>query len=158
MLTISKVDGCAKESFLKGKDQYNWPPCTNYFASAVFYSENYFLHIYKTDYLNKEVNGTEPSHSGRINLKLHSILDYFYSHDLNCLYLLQIRLAGSMWTGNTKGGKYHCTIDLLFDCFGISCIITDNFCFYLQNRLIKTSQTGDQWYSDTSPCSIPYCE
>jgi hypothetical protein len=28
---------------------------------------------------------------------------------------------------------------------------TDNFCFNLQNRLIQTSQTGGQWYSDTSP-------
>ncbi len=32
---------------------------------------------------------------------------------------------------------------------------TDNFCFYLQNTLIQTSQTGGQWYSDTSPFSIP---
>ncbi len=32
---------------------------------------------------------------------------------------------------------------------------TDNFCFYLQNRLFQTSQTGGQWYSDTSPFSIP---
>jgi hypothetical protein len=32
----------------------------------------------------------------------------------------------------------------------------DNFCFYLQNRLIQTSQTGGQWYSDTSPFSIPW--
>jgi hypothetical protein len=33
---------------------------------------------------------------------------------------------------------------------------TDNFCFYLQNRLIQTSETGGQWYSDTSsPFSIP---
>jgi hypothetical protein len=31
---------------------------------------------------------------------------------------------------------------------------TDNLCFYLQNRLIHTSQTGGQWYSDTSPFSI----
>jgi hypothetical protein len=31
----------------------------------------------------------------------------------------------------------------------------DNFCCYLQNRLIQTSQTGGQWYSDTSPFSIP---
>ncbi len=53
-------------------------------------------------------------------------------------------------------GKYHCTIDLLFDWFGISCMATDNFCFYLQNRLIQTSQTGGQWYSDTSPFSIPW--
>jgi hypothetical protein len=33
---------------------------------------------------------------------------------------------------------------------------TDNFCFYLQNRLIQTSQTGGQWYSDSSPFSIPW--
>jgi hypothetical protein len=32
---------------------------------------------------------------------------------------------------------------------------TDNFCFYFQNRLIQTSQTEGQWYSDTSPFSIP---
>ncbi len=31
----------------------------------------------------------------------------------------------------------------------------DNFCFYFQNRLIQTSETGGQWYSDTSPFSIP---
>ena len=29
------------------------------------------------------------------------------------------------------------------------------FCFYSLNRLIQTSQTGGQWYSDTSPFSIP---
>jgi len=33
---------------------------------------------------------------------------------------------------------------------------TDNFRFYLQNRLIQTGQTGGQWYSDTSPFSIPW--
>ncbi len=33
---------------------------------------------------------------------------------------------------------------------------TDNFSFYLQNRLIQTSQTGGQRYSDTSPFSIPW--
>ncbi len=38
--------------------------------------------------------------------------------------------------------KYHCTIDLLFDWFGISCMTTDNFSFNLQNRLIQTSPTG----------------
>ena len=35
---------------------------------------------------------------------------------------------------------------------------TDNFCFYLQNRLIQTSQTGGEWYSDTSPFSITYLQ
>ena len=33
---------------------------------------------------------------------------------------------------------------------------TENFCFYLQNRLIQTSQTGGQRYSDISPFSIPW--
>jgi hypothetical protein len=52
--------------------------------------------------------------------------------------------------------KYHCTIDLLFDWFGISCMTTANICFYLQNRLIQTSQTGGQRHTDTSPFSIPW--
>ncbi len=51
--------------------------------------------------------------------------------------------------------KYHCAFDLLFDWFGISCMTTDNFCFYSQKRLIQTSQTGGQLYNDTSPFSIP---
>jgi hypothetical protein len=33
---------------------------------------------------------------------------------------------------------------------------TDYFCFYFQNRLIQTSQTGGQRNSDTSPFSIPF--
>ncbi len=57
--------------------------------------------------------------------------------------------------GILKVKVYHYTVDLLFDWFGISCKTTDNFCFYLQNRLIQTSQTGVQQYSDTSPFSIP---
>jgi hypothetical protein len=32
---------------------------------------------------------------------------------------------------------------------------SDNFCFYLQNRQIQTSQKGGQWDSDPSPFSIP---
>jgi hypothetical protein len=32
---------------------------------------------------------------------------------------------------------------------------TENFCFYLQSRLIQTSKTGGQLYNDTSPFSIP---
>ncbi len=51
---------------------------------------------------------------------------------------------------------YHSAVDLLFDWFGISCMTTDNICFYLWNRLIQTGQTGDQQYSDTSPFSIPW--
>jgi hypothetical protein len=43
-------------------------------------------------------------------------------------------------------GKYHSTVDLLFDWFGISCMTIDNICVYLKNRLIQTSQTGGQQY------------
>ncbi len=53
-------------------------------------------------------------------------------------------------------GQYHCSIDLLFDWFGISCMTTEIFCFCLQNRPIQTSQTGGQWYGDTSPFSTPW--
>ncbi len=59
------------------------------------------------------------------------------------------------FSGEYERGKYHCTIDLLFDWFGISCMTIENFC-YLQSRLIQTSQTGGQWYSDTSPFSISW--
>jgi hypothetical protein len=34
-------------------------------------------------------------------------------------------------------------------------MITDNCCFYLQNRVIQTSQTGGQQYSDTSTLVFP---
>jgi hypothetical protein len=53
-------------------------------------------------------------------------------------------------------GTYHCTVDVLFDWFGISCMSTANFCFYMQNRPIQTGQTGGQQYSDTSPFSTPW--
>jgi hypothetical protein len=57
-------------------------------------------------------------------------------------------------TREYKRGKYHCTVHLLFDWFGISCMTTGNFCFYLQSRLIQTSKTGGQCYTDTYPFSI----
>jgi hypothetical protein len=56
--------------------------------------------------------------------------------------------------GNTKGGSITVRLTPCFT-FGISCMTTDNFYFYLHNRLIQTSKTGGQWYSDTSPFSIP---
>jgi hypothetical protein len=52
--------------------------------------------------------------------------------------------------GNTNGGSI--TVPLT------SCLIDleSNFCFYLPNRLIQTSQTGGQWYSDTPLFCIPW--
>ena len=45
---------------------------------------------------------------------------------------------------------------LLFDWFGIRCMTAVNFCFYLQNRLIQTSQPRGQLYNHTSPFRIPW--
>jgi hypothetical protein len=54
--------------------------------------------------------------------------------------------------GNTKGRSI--TVPLTSSLTGLES--ADNFCFYLQNRLIQTSQTVGQQYSDTSPFSIPW--
>jgi hypothetical protein len=45
--------------------------------------------------------------------------------------------------GILKGGSITVPLTSLFDWFGISCMSTDNYCFYLQNSLIQTSQMGD---------------
>jgi hypothetical protein len=48
------------------------------------------------------------------------------------------------WIDLSQGilkGEVHCTVDLLFDWFGISRMTTNNFCVIFQNRRIKTSQT-----------------
>ncbi len=54
-------------------------------------------------------------------------------------------------------GKYHCTIDLLFDWFGISCMTSDNFCFYLQKRLIQKCQTGVNFTNILWAAFAPKC-
>ncbi len=52
-------------------------------------------------------------------------------------------------------GKYHCTVDLLFDWFGLVRFANKNKNFQLSYSWFQTSQTGGQWYSDTSAFSIP---
>ncbi len=51
-------------------------------------------------------------------------------------------------------GKCHCTIELLFDWFGLVCFANKNKKMSVDIQLIP-NQTGGQWYSDTSPFSIP---
>ncbi len=65
--------------------------------------------------------------------------------------LFQCQQDPNPWSGNTKGGSI--TVPLTSCLTG--CMATDNFCFYLQNRLIQTSQTGGLQYSDIFPFSIP---
>ncbi len=52
-------------------------------------------------------------------------------------------------------GKYHCTVDLLFDWFGLVCFANKNKNCQLSYNWFQTSQTGGQRYSDASPFSIP---
>ncbi len=71
------------------------------------------------------------------------------------LYKFYSLLKDLLRQGTLKG-TYHCTVDLLFGWFGISCMTTENFCFYLQNRLIWKDQTGGQLYILTSHFSVPW--
>ncbi len=63
----------------------------------------------------------------------------YYDTAAKC-FIVQATGVGAIKTFTTEylRGKYHCTIDLLFDWFEISCMTADNFGFYLQNRLIQT--------------------
>ncbi len=56
-----------RESLLKGKEQYSWPPRTppSSDRQLLILKSNFFL-LYKTSYLNEEVIRTEPSPSVRV--------------------------------------------------------------------------------------------
>jgi len=58
-------------------------------------------------------------------------------------------------SGNTKGGSI--TEPLTFCLTGLESAVWQLpiFIFYLQNRLIQTSQTGGPQYNDASPFSTP---
>ncbi len=74
-------------------------------------------------------------------------------------YLLsnqRLSMARLTKSGNTKGGKYHYTIDVLFDWFGSVCFANKNKSCQLSYSWFQTSQPGRQWYNDTSPFSIPW--
>jgi hypothetical protein len=59
-----------RESLLKGKDQYNLPPCTYQFSLATLYTKVIFYYFYKTRYLNKEVNHFVPYPSVRVHWQI----------------------------------------------------------------------------------------
>jgi len=62
---------------------------------------------------------------------------------------------GTLTAGNTKGESITVLLTSCLTGLESAVLTTDKFCFYLQNRLIQTSQTGGQRYNDTSPFSIP---
>jgi len=63
-------------------------------------------------------------------------------------------LPWSVQSGNTKGGRI--TVPLTSCLTGLELAEWQLTIFvFICNRLIQTGQTGCQWYSDTSPFSIP---
>ncbi len=52
-----------KEVLLKGKAQYNWSLCYNYFNELLFIFKKFITFFIETSYLNEEVNCSEPSPS-----------------------------------------------------------------------------------------------
>ncbi len=73
-----------------------------------------------------------------------------------CIKYLAPQIDGECLNREYLRGKYHCTIDLLFEWFGLVCFANKNKNCQLSYRWFQTSQTGGQWYSDTSPFSIPW--
>jgi hypothetical protein len=53
-------------------------------------------------------------------------------------------------------GTSHSTLDLLFDWFGLVCFESKNKNSQQSYSRFQASQTGGQWYSYTSPFSIPW--
>jgi len=82
-----------------------------------------------------------------------------HEHSMFIRFLWQFRIKLLPWkwkkqkliSGNTKGGSITVPLNSCLE----SAVWHWQFCFYLENRLIQTSQTGGQEYSNTSPFSIP---
>jgi hypothetical protein len=70
-------------------------------------------------------------------------------------YGLHCREQSLPLTGNTKGGSIAVLLTSCLTRLGSAVWQLTILVFYLQNRPIQTNQTGGQWYSDTSPFSIP---
>ncbi len=71
------------------------------------------------------------------------------------------KLTTPFWERLDRGilkGKYHCTIDLLFDWFGLVCFENRKKNCLLSSSWFQNNQTGGQWYSNTSPFSIPWLD
>ena len=73
---------------------------------------------------------------------MHLIVVWGSGHYSECLFI--------------SPGKYHCTVDLLFDWFGLAFFANKNKNCQLSYSWFQTSQPGGQQYSDTSPFSIAW--
>ncbi len=120
----------------------------------------YLHHLILQDWLNNFINlFSSALYKNWLlkNLLFHSIglhhpLDGITNHKYDLLrFLTTICFSREYWRG-----KNHCTIDHLFDWFGLVCFANKNTNCQLSYSWFQTSQTGGQRYSDTSPFSIPW--
>ncbi len=65
-------------------------------------------------------------------------------------------MVSYMLAGNTEGGTITVLLTSCLTGFESAVWQLTIFAFICKNRLIETSQTGGQRYSDTSPFSIPF--
>ncbi len=92
-------------------------------------------------------------------IKWYTVKDESWQNDKQVKWLECVttcRCNGEWLSREYWRGKYHCTIDLLFDWFGLVSFVNKNKNCQLLYSWFQTSQTGCQLYSDTSPFSIPW--
>jgi hypothetical protein len=65
-------------------------------------------------------------------------------------------MSGWDSAGNTKWGRIIVPLTSCLTDFGLVCFANKNKNCHLSYSLFQTSQTGGQWYSETSPFSIPW--
>ncbi len=85
--------------------------------------------------------------------------DAFLPCDFSATFSCDVRFWSAFLkvrSGNNKEGSITVPLTTCLTGFGSAVWQLKVFCFYMQCRLIQTSQTGGQWYSDTAPFSIPW--
>jgi hypothetical protein len=115
-----------RESLLKGKYQYCWPPCINKLRSSALHFLLKLYLFYRTTYLNEEVKCTEPSLSARIPCLQPPHLNVSKNNGLN--YCNRTHLFSKIYAKKKKNRQ-------LFN----SPIVLKNVCLH---------QAATKWYTN----------
>ncbi len=112
-----------------------------------------------------DIHYNDPQHNSTpYRVSLCSVASWWVSIDLLIVMLNVIRplftlvlFSSITHAMSSKGGSI--TVPLASCLTGLETAVWQLTIFiYLQNRLLRTSQTEGQWHSDTSPFSIPWSE
>jgi hypothetical protein len=133
----------------------------------VYQCNNYFSALWKDVAFYKEKINSHQKKFYEINCRAGIIKYYGLVHTLANYRSLTLRTRNVLlyrpqgqfyqwFSQRVLKGRYHCTVNLLFDWYGLVCFANKNKNFQLLYSWFQTSQTGGQCYSDTSPFSIPW--